>query len=78
MSGSPDGAVHHEVDRGASWELPNGAFLHRRVDFDLPHVSVSAVLVVGQHGDLDHEGADRLIRPLEKRNGDTLINNTKI
>lgn len=78
MSGSPDGAVHHEVHRGASWELPDGALLHRRVDFDLPHVSVSAVLVVGQHSDLDHEGADRLVCPLDKRNGATLINNTKI
>lgn len=62
---SPDGAVHHEVDCRASWELPNGAFFYRCVDFYLSHVSVSAVLVVGQHCDLDHEGADWLIRPLK-------------
>lgn len=63
-SRSPDSAVHHEVDRGASWELSDGALLHWRVDFDLPHVCVSAVLVVGKNRDLDHEGADRLVRPL--------------
>lgn len=62
---SPDGAVHHEVDRGASWELPDGALLHRRVDLDLTHVGVAAVLVVGQDGNLDHEGADRLVGSLE-------------
>lgn len=61
-SRSPDGAVHHEVDRGASWELADGALLHGRVDFDLPHVGVSAVLVVGQNRDLDHEGSDGLVR----------------
>lgn len=64
QSRSPDGAVHHEVDRGASRELPDGALLHRRVDFDLPHVCVPAVLVVGEHSDLDHEGADGLVCPL--------------
>jgi hypothetical protein len=31
------------------------------VDPDLAHVSVAAVLVVAQHGDLDHEGAQRLV-----------------
>lgn len=67
QSRSPDRAVHHEVDCGASWELPDGALLHRRVDFDLPHVCVSAILVVGQHRDLDHEGADRLVCPLKHK-----------
>lgn len=62
---SPDGAIHHKVHRGASWELSDGALLHWRVDFDLPHVCVSAVLVVGQHRNLDHEGADRLVCPLK-------------
>lgn len=61
---SPDGPVHHKVDRGASWELADGALLDRSVHFDLPHVSVASVLVVGQDRDLDHEGADRLVRPL--------------
>lgn len=62
---SPDGAIHHEVDCCASWELSNGAFFYRCIDFDLSHVSVSAVLVVSQHCDLDHEGADWLVRPLK-------------
>ena len=55
---SPDGPVHHEVHRGAARELPDGALLHGRVDLDLSHVGVAAVLVVGQHGHLDHEGPD--------------------
>lgn len=63
---SPDGAVHHKVYCCASRELSDGAFFHRRVDFDLSHVSVSAVLVISQHCDLDHEGADWLICPLKK------------
>lgn len=62
---SPYGAVHHKVDRCAPWELSNGAFLHRCVDFYLSHVGVSAVLVVSQHRDLDHEGADWLVCPLK-------------
>ena len=62
---SPDRAVHHEIDSGASWELADGTLLHWRVHFDLPHVRVSAVLVVGQHRDLDHEGADWLVCPLK-------------
>lgn len=66
QSRSPDGAVHHKVNCGASWELSYGALLHWRVDFDLPHVCVSAVLVVGKHCDLDHEGADWLVCPLRK------------
>lgn len=66
-SRSPDGAIHHEVDRGASWELSDGALLHGRVDFDLSHVSVAAVLVVGEHGDLDHESADGLVCALETK-----------
>lgn len=64
---SPYGAVHHKVNRCAPRELSNGAFLHRCVDFNLSHVSVSAVLVVSQHRDLDHEGADRLVCPLKKK-----------
>lgn len=82
-SRSPDGAIHHKVHRGASWELPDGALLHWRVDFDLPHVCVSAVLVVGQHRNLDHEGADRLVCPLKNNNnkknkvtGENLINSS--
>lgn len=63
--GSPDGAVHHEVHRGASWELADGALLHGRVNLDLPHVRVSAVLVVGEHGDLDHEGTDWFVCSLK-------------
>ena len=62
---SPDGSVHHEVHCCASRELSNGAFFYRRIYFDLSHVSVSAVLVVSQHCDLDHEGADWLVRPLK-------------
>lgn len=65
QSRSPDGAVHHEVDSGASWELADGALLHRCVNFDLPHVRVSAILVIGQHGNLDHEGADGLVCALK-------------
>lgn len=65
MSRSPDGPVHHKVDRGASWELADRALLHGCVNFDLPHVRVSPVLVVGQHGDLDHECADGLVCALK-------------
>lgn len=68
MVQSSDGAVHHEVHRGASWEFPDGALLDRCVDFDLSHVCVSAVLMVRQHRDLDHEGADRIVRTLRQNN----------
>lgn len=61
---SADAAVHHEVHRGAAGELADGALLHRRVNLDLPHVGVAAVLVVRQNRDLDHEGADGLVVPL--------------
>lgn len=64
-SRSPDGAVHHEVDSGASWEFADGALLHRRVDFNLAHVCVAAVLVVGQDGDLDHEGPDGVVHQVQ-------------
>lgn len=64
---SPDGAVHHEVDCCASRELSNGAFFYRCIDFDLSHVSVSSILVVSQHCDLDHEGADWLVCPLKEK-----------
>lgn len=67
MFSSSDGAVHHEVDRGASWEIPDGALLDRSVHFDLPHVSVPSVLVIGQNRNLDHEGADGLVRPLTQQ-----------
>lgn len=61
---SPDGAVHHEVYSGASWEFANRTFLHRRVDLDLSHVRVATVLVVGQHSDLDHEGSDGVVHQI--------------
>lgn len=50
--------AHGERCEGARRVNRHGAIGHRGMDLNLPHVSVTTVLVVGQHGDLDHERID--------------------
>jgi len=42
------------------WQPAHAAcgVVDRRVDFDMPQVSIASILVIRENGDLDHERAD--------------------
>jgi len=63
---SSDGGELLEIDRSELSKELQGIVLSldRSMNADLAHVGVPAVLVVGDHSDLQHEGANRLDIPI--------------
>ena len=58
--------MHFET--GERGMFDGGEVLDRRMDLDVSHVSVPAILVVREDGDLDHESPDGFVVDVLQRN----------